>query len=87
MILDWDIHHGNGTQNIFYGSNVLYLSLHRYENGTFYPKSEEGNYNYDGRGDGQNFNINVAFNDVSFIILFNNNLYLIIINFKINILI
>ena len=31
LILDWDVHHGNGTQNMFYTDNkVLYMSLHRY---------------------------------------------------------
>ncbi|MBD3299686.1 MAG: histone deacetylase [candidate division Zixibacteria bacterium] len=35
MILDWDVHHGNGTQAIFYeDSAVLYTSLHQYP---FYP--------------------------------------------------
>ncbi len=30
-ILDWDVHHGNGTQDIFYGrSDVQYISLHQY---------------------------------------------------------
>ena len=30
LILDWDVHHGNGIQHIFYeSSNVLYISLHR----------------------------------------------------------
>jgi acetoin utilization deacetylase AcuC-like enzyme len=29
-ILDWDVHHGNGTQRLFYGrSDVLTISLHR----------------------------------------------------------
>ncbi|KIM99022.1 hypothetical protein OIDMADRAFT_43096 [Oidiodendron maius Zn] len=38
LILDWDVHHGNGIQNIFYDDpNVLYISIHVYENGTFYP--------------------------------------------------
>ncbi len=32
MILDWDIHHGNGTQHIFeHDPSVLYMSLHRWE--------------------------------------------------------
>jgi acetoin utilization deacetylase AcuC-like enzyme len=36
-ILDWDAHHGNGTETIFYErSDVLYLSLHQYP---FYPGS------------------------------------------------
>ena len=30
LILDWDVHHGNGIQHMFYESNnVLYISLHR----------------------------------------------------------
>jgi acetoin utilization deacetylase AcuC-like enzyme len=34
-ILDWDVHHGNGTQDIFYGDDrVLYLSMHQ---SPFYP--------------------------------------------------
>ena len=34
-ILDWDVHHGNGTQDIFYGdARVLYLSVHQ---SPFYP--------------------------------------------------
>jgi acetoin utilization deacetylase AcuC-like enzyme len=35
MIYDWDIHHGNGTQNAFYGmQEVLYVSTHAYP---YYP--------------------------------------------------
>ena len=34
-VLDWDAHHGNGTQAIFYDDPaVLYVSLHQYP---FYP--------------------------------------------------
>ena len=30
FILDWDVHHGNGTQHMFYDDpKVLYISLHR----------------------------------------------------------
>jgi histone deacetylase 6 len=37
-IVDWDAHHGEGTQNIFYKRNdVLYISLHRFDNGKFFP--------------------------------------------------
>lgn len=48
-ILDIDVHHGNGTQEIFLGvPNVIYVSLHQY--GFFYPgtgRHSEGNcYNY-----------------------------------------
>jgi len=35
MIVDWDLHHGNGTQNSFYGTDrVLYVSTHQFP---FYP--------------------------------------------------
>jgi acetoin utilization deacetylase AcuC-like enzyme len=35
MIIDWDVHHGNGTQEIFWNDRrVLFLSLHQYP---FYP--------------------------------------------------
>ncbi|RMZ57544.1 hypothetical protein APUTEX25_001744, partial [Auxenochlorella protothecoides] len=38
LILDWDVHHGNGTQEIFAADpSVLYASLHRHEGGRFYP--------------------------------------------------
>ena len=38
MIVDWDVHHGNGTQQLFYdSSHVLYLSLHRHDDGNFFP--------------------------------------------------
>jgi len=46
-IIDFDVHHGNGTQNIFYDNEkVLYISTHQYP---FYPGSgteqEKGKYN------------------------------------------
>ncbi len=35
-ILDWDVHHGNGTEAIFWESpDVLYVSLHQYGWGFF----------------------------------------------------
>lgn len=38
--LPQDIHHGNGTQQAFYNDpSVLYISLHRYDNGNFFPGS------------------------------------------------
>ena len=37
-IVDWDVHHGEGTQNIFYNrSDILYISLHRHDKGKFFP--------------------------------------------------
>jgi len=38
LIVDWDVHHGNGTQQIFYDDpHVLYLSIHRHDDGNFFP--------------------------------------------------
>jgi len=58
VIFDWDIHHGNGTQQEFYSdSEVLYISLHRHDGGNFFPgtgaPSETG---VDG-GEGKTVNI------------------------------
>ena len=46
-IIDFDVHHGNGTQNIFYDNEkVLYISVHQYP---YYPgsgsKKEKGKFN------------------------------------------
>jgi acetoin utilization deacetylase AcuC-like enzyme len=33
LIMDWDIHHGNGTQHIFESDpTVMYMSTHRHDN-------------------------------------------------------
>ena len=61
LIFDWDIHHGDGTQDIFYDSDqVLYMSLHRYDNMTFFPRREDSQVSYIGRDRGAGFNVNVA---------------------------
>uniref|UniRef100_A0A673XK05 Protein deacetylase HDAC6 n=1 Tax=Salmo trutta TaxID=8032 RepID=A0A673XK05_SALTR len=63
LILDWDVHHGNGTQHIFEeDDSVLYISLHRYEDGTFFPTSEDAHYNRVGKGKGAGFNVNIPWN-------------------------
>jgi acetoin utilization deacetylase AcuC-like enzyme len=55
MIVDWDLHHGNGTQNSFYESEkVLYLSTHQYP---YYPGS--GSLQETGRGRGEGFTVNI----------------------------
>ncbi|CAG8458497.1 9441_t:CDS:10 [Dentiscutata erythropus] len=60
LIVDWDIHHGNGTQDMFYDrDDVLYLSLHRWDNGNFYPYS--GSPSDLGSGDGLGKNVNITF--------------------------
>jgi|YelNatPaOPRAMG01_1025707.scaffolds.fasta_scaffold63022_2 acetoin utilization deacetylase AcuC-like enzyme len=56
LIVDWDVHHGNGTQNSFYEDpKVLYFSTHRY--GFFYPGT--GNVREVGKGKGEGYNVNV----------------------------
>ncbi|XP_036400901.1 histone deacetylase 4-like isoform X2 [Megalops cyprinoides] len=60
LIVDWDVHHGNGTQQAFYSDpNVLYLSLHRYDDGNFFPGS--GAPEEIGSGPGVGFTVNMAF--------------------------
>lgn len=58
LIVDWDVHHGNGTQEIFERDNsVLYISLHRHEGGRFYPGT--GAANEVGSFDGEGFSVNI----------------------------
>lgn len=58
LVLDWDVHHGNGTQHIFEGdSSVLYMSLHRYDGGSFYPGT--GAAHEVGEGAGEGYSVNV----------------------------
>jgi acetoin utilization deacetylase AcuC-like enzyme len=55
FIVDWDLHHGNGTQHSFYGdSEILYLSTHQYP---YYPGT--GSYDELGSGEGKGYTINV----------------------------
>jgi histone deacetylase 6 len=44
---------GNGTQSAFYDDqDVLYISIHRYDGGDFYPTGEAGGLNSCGEDDG-----------------------------------
>ncbi len=55
LIIDWDVHHGNGTQDIFYHrSDVVFFSIHRYP---FYPGT--GAADEVGQGTGRVATINV----------------------------
>jgi acetoin utilization deacetylase AcuC-like enzyme len=59
LILDWDVHHGNGTEKMFYSDpTVLYVSLHRYDKGTFYPGT--GHVSSVGVNEGAGYNVNIA---------------------------
>lgn len=53
-IIDWDVHHGNGTQEIFYKRNdVLFISLHQHP---LYPGT--GMHDETGKDGGKNFTMN-----------------------------
>jgi acetoin utilization deacetylase AcuC-like enzyme len=54
-IVDWDVHHGNGTQEMFWrDASVLYLSTHQFP---FYPGT--GDVDETGEGDGKGYTVNV----------------------------
>ena len=54
MIFDWDVHHGNGTQNSFYSDpSVFYSSIHQFP---FYPGTGAGDET--GTGDGLGTTLN-----------------------------
>ncbi|KAF5933936.1 hypothetical protein HYC85_030107 [Camellia sinensis] len=58
--IDWDVHHGNGTQKMFWKDpRVLFFSVHRHEFGSFYPASDDGSHIMVGEGPGAGYNINV----------------------------
>ena len=59
LIVDWDVHHGNGTQDAFYeDESVFFFSAHRWP---FYPGSGRESENGYGAGLGTNFNLPVAY--------------------------
>jgi len=81
LIVDWDVHHGNGTQRIFLEeSNVLYFSVHRYHGGNFFPfmiknsnagdstkpNLSSGSPHVVGVGKGEGYNVNVGWNKKGF---------------------
>jgi acetoin utilization deacetylase AcuC-like enzyme len=56
LVVDWDVHHGNGTQDIFYEDpTVCFYSIHRYGHG-FYPGTGASDETGRGRGLGYTFN-------------------------------
>lgn len=57
LIVDWDVHHGNGTQRSFYADKrVLYVSLHQYPH---YPGT--GAADEAGAADGLGYTVNIPF--------------------------
>jgi acetoin utilization deacetylase AcuC-like enzyme len=56
FIVDWDVHHGNGTQALFFNDpSVFFVSFHQYP---FWPP-DSGWYTEDGAGEGKGFNMNI----------------------------
>jgi acetoin utilization deacetylase AcuC-like enzyme len=61
LIVDWDVHHGNGTQDIFYADpEVQFFSVHRYGRG-FYPGSGAADETGIGAGLGRTLNLPLRF--------------------------
>jgi acetoin utilization deacetylase AcuC-like enzyme len=72
LIIDWDVHHGNGTQHIFYNDpTVFYFSVHQYP---YYPGT--GNHSETGTGEGEGYTLNVPLgpgaDDATYIGVMNN---------------
>jgi len=82
LIVDWDLHHGNGTQHSFYGDQrVLYFSTHQYP---YYPGT--GSLQEIGRGQGEYYTINVPLSpgvgDAAFVKIFRRILQPVALEFK-----
>ena len=55
LVLDWDVHHGNGTNDIFFDSDeVLYVSIHQ---SPLYPGT--GSLHENGSGAGEGYTVNL----------------------------
>ena len=64
LIVDFDVHHGQGVQRAFYDDpRVLYSSIHRHEHGRFCPHLRETDFDFIGEGDGLGRNVNVVLNE------------------------
>jgi acetoin utilization deacetylase AcuC-like enzyme len=63
LVVDWDVHHGNGTQEIFYDSErVWFFSAHRFP---FYPGTGREEETGTGAGLGSTFNLPLPANTPS----------------------
>ena len=61
LIVDWDVHHGNGTQDVFYDDpRVLFFSIHRFGYG-FYPGTGDADETGEGKGLGYTLNVPVRY--------------------------
>ena len=60
LIWDWDIHHGHGTQSVFFESDhVLYASIHADSRIIEYPPGNQDQCTTDGVGSGRGFSVNL----------------------------
>ena len=61
LIVDWDVHHGNGCQKAFYDDpNILYISIHVHMNGNFYPSGDDGAVDKVGEGAGEGMHVKIC---------------------------
>ncbi len=59
LVVDWDVHHGNGTQDVFYGDErVGFFSIHRWP---FYPGTGDWDETGTGAGRGATVNLPISF--------------------------
>ncbi len=58
MIVDWDVHAGQGTQYEFEDDDrVLFVSIHRYQTGEFWPNLRNTNWDSIGKGAGSGYTV------------------------------
>lgn len=76
LIVDWDVHHGNGTQDIFFADgDIFFYSIHRYGYG-FYPGTGAADETGTGPGLGRTINVPVRYGTsrTDYLGVFRNNL-------------
>lgn len=82
LIVDWDLHHGNGTQSAFFRRNdVLFFSTHQFPH---YPGT--GHWSETGEGKGKGFTVNVPLSsgkkDADYLFIYESLLQPIVMQFK-----
>lgn len=64
-IVDWDVHHGDGTEEIFLkDNNPLFISIHKFNKGSFYPP-KSGSTDSIGVDQGKGFNLNITWDTIT----------------------